>query len=150
MTNPFTLNIDKGGRPPVFETPQQMTDKIEAYFTSIWDEEEQNFSKRPTMTGMALFLGFQSRQSMYDYIKKEGFSYIITRARCVVEQSYEELLATKVSSGAIFALKNMGWNDKTTVDLNASHKAKDLTPEERDLRIAELISKAQEGKNVQE
>lgn len=140
--NPYSLNITKDGRPPVFETPDEMSNQIEAYFTSLWDEEEERLIKKPTMTGMALFLGFSSRQSMYDYAKKEEFSYIVARAQCTIEQSYEELLSTKISSGAIFALKNMGWADKTSIDLHGPNK-EPMTPEERQERIKQLIKEAQ-------
>jgi hypothetical protein len=57
-------------------------------------------------------MGFASRQSLYDYGNKEDYSYIIKRAKVVIEMSYEQMLLTKASTGAIFALKNMGWVDK--------------------------------------
>ena len=34
---------------------------------------------------------------------------------------YEQLLESKGSTGAIFALKNMGWSDKSLLDMNANH-----------------------------
>ena len=58
---------------------------------------------------MALYLGFESRQSISDYAtRNEEFSYIIKRAKLCVENSYE-LSGTAFD---IFALKNMGWTDK--------------------------------------
>ena len=128
--NKFALGITDTGRPPVFENENNLKKRIEDYFDSLIDEETQEYTKRPTMTGMALFLGYASRQSMYDNAKKEEFSYIITRAQQVIAMSYEEMLLTKVSSGAIFALKNMGWKDKTETDITSAGNELKATPSE--------------------
>lgn len=71
-----------------------------------------------TITGLTLFLGFCDRQSLYDYQKKEEFTGIIKKCRLMVEMAYEEKLSSKDVTGAIFALKNMGWKDKSEVDNN--------------------------------
>ena len=119
--NKFALGLTTNGQPPTYDNIEEVKQKIEGYFESLLNDEKTEYVTRPTMTGMALFLGFASRQSMYDYAKKEDFSYIITRARQVIAMSYEEMLLTKVSSGAIFALKNMGWDDKQIIDQNNSY-----------------------------
>lgn len=91
------------GRPPLFETPEQLRQAIDQYFDT---------NKLPTITGLALYLGFCDRQSLYDYEKKPEFTCMIKEARLRVESSYEQTLYTKNPTGAIFALKNMGWRDK--------------------------------------
>jgi len=113
--NKFALGLTTNGRPPKYESDKVMVVKINEYFDGLLDEEQEEYIKRPTMTGLALYLGFASRQSMYDYVKEEDFSYIITRAQQIIAMSYEEMLYTKTSAGAIFALKNMGWDDKTII-----------------------------------
>jgi len=113
--NKFALGLTTNGRPPKYESDKVMVVKINEYFDGLLDEEQEEYIKRPTMTGLALYLGFASRQSMYDYVKQEDFSYIITRAQQIIAMSYEEMLYTKTSAGAIFALKNMGWDDKTII-----------------------------------
>ena len=57
-------------------------------------------------------IGFASRQSLYDYGKREGVSYPVKRARLLVEAEYERRLSGNNVAGAIFALKNHGWSDK--------------------------------------
>ena len=96
-----------GGRPAVYETPDDLDDACYSYFQWCKDEEV-----KATVTGLALFLGFADRQSLYDYEKKDEFSCIIKRARLAVQNSYE------MSGNAIdiFALKNMGWKDKHEVE----------------------------------
>jgi hypothetical protein len=130
--------IDVGGRPPVFMNPSDMNRKIEEYFEYVqgeyhWecqtDEEGREvdrkvwdrFPEAITITGLCLFLGFESRQSFYDYEKREGFSYIIKRARMRVENHYEITAQTaKTPTFQIFALKNMGWSDKQEIDHSSS------------------------------
>ena len=113
------------GRPPIFETPELMDKAIEDYFNPIPTTEtqtpkgKQKFKEarqprdKVTISGLCYFLGFESRQSFYDYEERPEFSYIVKRARMRVEMSYEERLSESACTGAIFALKNMGWKDKS-------------------------------------
>ena len=64
------------------------------------------------------FLGFASKQSLYDYEKDERFSYPIKRALTMIECELEKRLENQSVSGIIFALKNMGWTDKTQTELS--------------------------------
>jgi len=98
------------GRPPIFETPDLLQDKIDEYFTSLADKKEP-----PTITGMCLFLGFESRQSFHDYVEKADFSYTIKKARLRIESEYEKKLHAQNPTGSIFALKNLGWSDKQEI-----------------------------------
>jgi len=75
-------------------------------------ESAIKLKEKITITGLALFLGFDSRQSLYDYKEKKAFSYIIKNAMLTVENSYE----SKGTNFDIFALKNMGWTDKQEID----------------------------------
>jgi hypothetical protein len=68
-----------------------------------------------TITGLCLYLGFDSRQSFYDYEQKVEFSYIIKKARLRIENHYEQCLQYGNVTGAIFPLKNMGWSDKQEI-----------------------------------
>lgn len=103
--NKYALG-NNGGRPPMFTSASEIETLCQAYF----DQPGKH-----TITGLTLFLGFESRSSLDVYCdKNEEFKYIIKRAKLAVENSYE-------NSGQafdIFALKNMGWKDKTEVDQN--------------------------------
>lgn len=127
------------GRPSLFNTNEELEEKVNEYFTYLQGEfemitkrdddgdpyEEKVWGRYPenaTITGLALFLGFESRQSVYDYEKNGEFSYTIKRARLHVENMYEQALLSKNSTGAIFALKNFGWTDKQEiVNTNYNH-----------------------------
>lgn len=108
--NKFAIG-NKGGAPPVFNTPEELQNKVNEYL------EKFPLGTR-TVTGLALDLGFESRQSLYDYEKRDEFSYIIKRAKMEIENSYEVSLYGKNPTGPIFALKNMGWADRSEIDLS--------------------------------
>ncbi len=61
-----------------------------------------------TIAGLALFLGFNSRQEFDDYEAKGKFADILKRARLRIEAIYEKKLYQQSSPGTIFALKNLG------------------------------------------
>ena len=113
--NKYALG-NNGGRPPKYKTAKELEEQIEAYFISIYDEENEEWSQRPMIVDLALFLGFADKMSLYEYAKNQEFTYPIKRALSIVESEYENMLASKASTGAIFALKNMKWKDKTEVD----------------------------------
>lgn len=106
--NKYAAGIENSGRPPLYESAELMLEKIIEYF-----DQAKEGSFKTTITGLCLFLGFESRQSFYDYEDKEEFSYIVKRARLVIENIYEERLGDSSCTGAIFALKNMDWHDKS-------------------------------------
>ncbi len=99
------------GRPLKWDDPKAFEASVDRYF------ELQEEAKEPaTWTGLALYLGFESRQSLEDYKKKEGFSYPIKKALARIEAEYEKRLFGQNVAGAIFALKNFGWRDKHEVE----------------------------------
>lgn len=102
----------ENGRPPVYDNPSDLQQEIDEYFTAVQEKGDIH----PTITGLCYAVGFASRQSFYDYEKREGFSYTIKRARLRIEQYYEQCLTGQYSSGPIFALKNMGWSDRQEID----------------------------------
>jgi len=118
------------GRPPLFNSPDELQNAIDMYFSEGIKKKTVIIGKAPnqteviipipTITGLCNYLGFDSRQSFYDYEDRTEFSYTIKRARLFIEQEYEEMLAIGNTTGAIFALKNFGWVDRQQVDTNIS------------------------------
>ena len=125
------------GRPVKYKTPQEMEEKIVEYFKScepklmtyedddgieqpiIIKGEPYYKQEPPTKSGLALFLGFADRQSLYDYEKKKDFSCIIKRAKLALSEHHEKGLDKEKCTGHIFWLKCNGakepvneWNDK--------------------------------------
>ncbi len=91
----------------IFETPEELDRLVEDYI---------NNADILTITGLALALGFCNRSSIYDYEKMPEYSHTMKRAKMIVENSYELQLRAQYSSGGIFALKNMGWTDKSEIE----------------------------------
>lgn len=147
---PDKENRYKVGRPPKYDSVEEMQDKIHDYFTNGIKERTVIIGRAPnqtsiiipvpTITGLVLHLGFESRQSFYKYEKKQEFSYTIKKARLFIETEYEEQLQHGNTVGAIFALKNLGWKDKSEQDLNIKGTL-NYTTEERDKRIKDLLKK---------
>lgn len=126
----------RAGQPPIFATPEELQEKIDKYFEFIkgklktnkkgetsWETEPQPV----TITGLCLYLGFESRQSFYDYGKNEKFSYTIRKAHQRVELSYEKNLRAQNVAGSIFALKNLGWKDKVETGFT-DNEGNDINP----------------------
>ena len=135
--NKYALG-NNGGQPPMFATPKELEQKIEEYFEYAKGESREGVDGktevvRPpeiiTVTGIALYLGFSDRRSFYDYGAKNEFAHIIKRARLVVENRYEQGLNSQACTGSIFALKNMGWIDKTELVTRVGKDAEDETYE---------------------
>ena len=75
---------------------------------------------KATITGLVLYLGFCSRDAFYKYIDKPEFRYTCRRLRTTIENFYESNLIGANTSGVVFALKNLGWKDKTEIDQNVN------------------------------
>ena len=138
------------GQPRKYEDPKTMEKAIELYFETITDDEGK-YKEPPTVTGLAIALGFESRQSMYDYEKNGEYSYIIKRAKLRIEQFVETRMYGNSPTGAIFVLKNMGWSDKTEQEISGpgggpiktetTHDLSKLSTEEL-RKLDEILSKA--------
>lgn len=103
------------GRPATYSTPEELSEAVESYLHYSKQNDEPL-----TITGLVLHLGFAHRCSLDDYeAKGSDFAYIIKKARTIVENGYEKRLnATEgTPTGAIFALKNMGWSDRTDTNI---------------------------------
>ena len=122
------------GRPPKYKKAAEMQVKIEEYFKMCEGEmllkpDGQPMTNKkgiiyrikprpPTVTGLALHLGFTSRQALLNYRGKKEFLDTVTRARSRIEQYNEEALYSKETcNGAKFNLSNNfdGWAEKQQV-----------------------------------
>lgn len=131
---------NKVGRPPMYKSKKEIQEKIDAYFkacegTPYIDKDgnvmiDKNGDPvivgiRPlTITGLALALGFNSRQSLLNYQGKPEFMDTITRAKAMVEQYAEERLYDKDgANGAKFSLANNfeGWREKQSIEADVKN-----------------------------
>lgn len=132
----------RAGRPPKYKTVEEMQAKIDAYFTAcegtpLLDDDDRPvvykgrpvilWAQPPTVTGLALALGFTGRQALLNYQAKAKFVDAITRAKARCEAYTESRLYDREgSNGAQFSLKcNFGWNDKAPADTDGEVKILD-------------------------
>ena len=94
-----------GGRPPKYKTAEDMQAAIDAYFESckgepiIGDDGQPIMdkygnvilihAKPPTVTGLALALGFTTRLALLNYQGKREFVNTVTRAKSRIEEYAE-------------------------------------------------------------
>jgi len=105
------------GRPPTWADADAFDKAVQVYFATC-----EISKSNPTWTGLAIHLGFESRQSLQDYKEKPEFSYSIKKALARIEENYEQGLFSRNPAGPIFALKNFGWKDKQEIDQTTEHK----------------------------
>lgn len=129
----------------MYNTAEEMQEMIDKYFDqcegTMKVDEEGNvftdkygepvmFGRKPlTITGLALALGFNSRQALLNYQAKDEFYDTIMRAKARIEQYAEERLFDKDgANGAKFSLSNNfeGWKEKQQIDGNFNVKLEDL------------------------
>jgi hypothetical protein len=130
-----TAMSGKVGKPPFYNSVEEIQEMIDKYFEEcdgkVLTDENGNpmrnkdgkvirDDRRPyTITGLALALGFNSRQALLNYQAKEEFHDTIMRAKAKVERYAEERLYDKHgSNGAKFALANnfKGWSEKQQIE----------------------------------
>lgn len=119
------------GRPLKYKTVEELQAAIDAYFKKCEGEllrdEDNNpvFNKfgqpvvinqrPPTVTGLALALGFTTRLSLLNYQGRKEFMNTVTRAKSYIEEYTESRLFDRDGvNGAKFSLTNnfKGWSDR--------------------------------------
>lgn len=135
-SSPVTLQFDiKSGRPRKFDTVEQMQAVIDEYFVYCDSKTKEVHTEKLgdmimpdpepyTMSGLALALGFDSRQSLLNYEsrkddKGQDFLDTIKRARMKVESDLDRRLNHRdtFTPGLIFNLKNnFNYKDKTETE----------------------------------
>jgi hypothetical protein len=111
---------NNGGKPAFYTNPDSLKIACDDYFEKCKEDKEP-----ATITGLALALGFSTRKSLLDYAEKIEFVNTIKKARLKVECEYEKRLSGSSPTGAIFALKNMDWHDRSEL---TGADGKDLNP----------------------
>lgn len=138
----MTSKRKRRGVPPRYKSAQQMQERIDEYFKlcegkKLLDENgrpvvtDKGFyvylvsPKPPTVTGLALALGFTSRQALLNYQAKPEFVDTVTRAKSRVEEYAETRLFDKDgANGAKFSLANNfeGWREKQDIKVDGDMK----------------------------
>ena len=117
------------GKTPKYKTPDEIIEKIEQYFADCkgtllrdhngdpmltkWGDPIYLDRRPPTVTGLALALGFKTRQGLMRYQAKKEFMDIILEAKTRIEMYNEEMLYTRDGAkGAQFSLQCnfRGWS----------------------------------------
>jgi hypothetical protein len=95
-----------------FRNKRDIITKIDNYFDKILGNADLKPPDHPTITGLAVHLGFKSKSEFELYERKGIFKKYLEIARFKIMAYYESRLLLPSPAGAIFALKSMGWDDK--------------------------------------
>lgn len=129
--NRFALG-NKGGRPSMYDTVDQLWEKASEYFVN---ETTNTGICKPTISGLMFHLGFCTRTSFYDYKKKGVDSNGDSWANCInfieqfIESCYEKNLHGFAWAGSAFALRNIRgeyWKEETTQNQIVNNVAADF------------------------
>jgi hypothetical protein len=96
--------------------------------TAKQNKSSQRKPEIPTLRGLALFLEFKSLEDLERYEHLKHFRKCLRYARLKIEAAYEQQLFTK-PTGAMFALKSMGWSEKPTATKPSTETHKTLKVE---------------------
>lgn len=121
------------GSTPRYKEPEEMQVKIDEYFEECkgtllrdhngdpilnrWGDPVFLDKRPPTITGLALALGFKTRQALMKYQAKKAFTDTVLKAKSRVELYNEEQLYTRDGAkGAMFNLQRnfAGWKEEKT------------------------------------
>ena len=134
------------GRPPKWTDPTALAAKIEEYFELckgvpyIKEDGEALLDKNgdvvlvdkhpPTMSGLALHLGFTDRKQLLDYKARPQFTDVIKGAKLRIERYAEERLFDRDGArGAEFSLKyNFKWAQEEQDAKNAAAQGVVILP----------------------
>lgn len=128
------------GRPPIYTNPDDMQDKIDLYFMKC-----ETKKKPATVPGLAYFLGFADKTSLWDYTQKLEFTHTILRAKTRIEIERAEKVVDpelRNARGIMFDLSaNFNWKEKTAIE----HEGLPIPPST--LSVV-MISAAQHEENL--
>lgn len=133
--NLFALGGFNSGKPRVYKTPEEMYNKIAEYLK--WEDDQKGKDGKGvyTLEGCALYLGFATRQSMYDYESLEPeYSYILCKFRLfLVQWNVQKIYWAGTYMGAQFWLRNHGgYTDETVSTNNNIQTTHTITEKKRD------------------
>ena len=150
------------GRPPKYKTVEEIEIMIDKYFEDCKGTILLDCNKNPvldkfdkpimynteplTITGLALALGFLSREALLNYQDKDEFVITITRAKSFCQKYAEKRLFDKEgSAGAKFSLQNnWNWREKSEVEStnrNFNQDVDGLSDDDIDAAIQDLQNK---------
>lgn len=138
----------------MYDTPEDMAARVAEYFDGcgprpVTDKDGVVLmdakghpvmrDEPPTMAGLALSLGFKSRQSLWDYRQRgDEFRHVVEWAKTTIEAHHERLLSVKDRcTGSIIWLKNFAeYRDEKTLSggspFSVASAAVTLSPDEEE------------------
>lgn len=101
------------GRPPIYNTADELQERIDEYFDVQCSVNEKEIpGEIPNVLGLVVFLGFADRGSLLDYEKRsDEFSHTVKRAKARIYNTKMQLAMRGIVNPTIFifdAVNNHG------------------------------------------
>ncbi|MGV7234644.1 MAG: terminase small subunit [Nitrosomonadaceae bacterium] len=107
----YKIAFANAGSGTKYETAQELRDKIIEYFEWAHTHNSGTIS----LTGVAIYCGYKSRQSFYDLEKMHNdFAIVIGKTRELITNFYEETKNAHPTK-CIFMMKQLGFRDEQHV-----------------------------------
>lgn len=153
-----TIEKNKGGRPLLFSSPEELSDKVDAYFE--WcnqDHKVKYLNKRGdiitgeipkpyTIEGLAIFLKC-SPDTLRNYAKRDEFFEIVSRARYRIHESWVDgMLKGTISEKAAalcLAANTKTYNVTKVTEQHNTLTIEDTIRQARKKRLAENVPEAE-------
>jgi len=96
-----------------FKDAEELENRLNEYFSLC-----EKLQAPVTYTGLMLSLGLSDKSSLSGLRYHSEYGDMIRTAISIVEGYYEARLSGNNAVGAIFALKNFGWSDRTDIAIS--------------------------------
>jgi len=103
-----------------YKTPEDLQETIQGYLDETPRDEW-------TVSGLARVVG--SKQLLDDYQKRPDYTATVKDAKLQIEIEYEKGLRSRGRAGDIFAMKNFGWTDQSTIKHDVGDRLEGLYKE---------------------
>ena len=121
-----------------FQTAELMQQAVDNYFAEV----EAN-QRKPTLTGMALYLGFSTLGSLrrYENYPDQDFKWVLDTARMRVMSHLEEYGKTAFDKFLLGSIDPDNWKERTEQVVDVTNRLE--TKEEKSTAIAKITAQAE-------
>lgn len=130
---------DMYSRRPKFQDKEELEDRIDLFYDMC-----ECLNMPVTYTGLMLVLGLNNKNQLSSLRYHQEYGELVSAAIASVEFFYESKLSEGKPVGAIFALKNFGWSDRTDVAIADSDPQK-VAMKEAQLAVLNTARKAMQA-----
>lgn len=105
------------GPKKIIPTPELFVEKAREYV-----EHQRSVNRPATITGMALYMGFSSKATLFDYAHNPEFAEAVRTAKSMIEEGLEEKLISGQNIGGVVFTLSQNWHGWTNPKYTVQHE----------------------------